>query len=407
MTKRSICVGLALLICLTQAGCWDRREVESLGIVNGLAIDLAGEQRERIIVQTVNSAALAKNSGGGGASTFEKPYRNIQSEGDSLYEAIKNLEHTTSTQRFFAHTDVVIVSENYARNRGMQDILDYLSRDPEWRYDVWLLVGRGDMASLMDTKGTTNPIPAQRIAEILRLNNSISNYAPIRLGEFLKIMSSESSHPYTTIVDAQPNAAQANEEGHDILNGAIPEPESDLVVKNTAVFKKDKMIGWLSEQESRGLLFIRDDIKAGEIKFPNPQIAGKTISTEILRSKTEIKPEIINNQLIIHINVEVASVLEAVEGKTPVSKYREVKVLEEGQKIAVTRSIEAVLAKAQQEYQVDIFGFGEAVHRKYPGVWKDMKAAWSDIFPTIPTVINVTSSIRHTNLSSNPPGVKK
>lgn len=407
MIRKVILIILILGLMSTQIACWDKREVEDLGIVNGIAIEPAGEHGVRIVVQTINVSAVTKGtSGGGGGLTFEKAYRNMVVEGDNLYDAIKHLSLLTSNQRFFAHTEVVVISEDLARNQGVNDILDYLIRDPQWRFDVWLLIGRGDMTELMDTRGTLQPIPARRISDILKLNKSVSSYAPSRVGEFVRLLSSDNTQPYTAVVEIQPNLSAANPAGNQILSGTVPEPQNNLALNGTAVFRKDKMVGWLDDLESRGLLFIKGEIKEGELKFPSPNGGNKFISTEILNSNTKLKPELVDNQVIMHIDINVSSVLEDVEGRVLVSEEQSFDALEKAQAQAVTQSVQAALAAAQQKYQVDIFGFGEAVHRAYPQQWKEISQDWPNLFPEVQTEITVTSNIRHTNLISDPPAAK-
>lgn len=401
MIRKVLLIVWTLVLLFTQVGCWDRREVEDLGIVNGIAIESSGEHGVRIVVQAVNTAAIGQGTTGGGRVDFEKAYRNLVVEGDNLYDAIKHLALITSNQRFFAHTEVIIISEDLARTRGVKDILDYLTRDPQWRFDIWLLIGRGDMRELMDTKGVLQLIPAQRIGDILKLNKSVPIYAPNQLGEFVRILSSDNIQPYTAVVESQPNLSAAGREG-DILSGEVPETPNNLALNGTAVFNQDKMVGWLNESESRGLLFIKGKIRQGQLKFPNPDDSNKFISTEILYANTKLKPEVADNQVIMHIDVNLSSVLEDVEGRVLVSDKQSFNALEKAQAQAVTESIQAALAAAQQEYKVDVFGFGEAVHRAYPQQWKEISQDWPDLFPEVQTEIAVTSTILHSNLISDP-----
>ena len=50
---------------------------------------------------------------------------------------------------------------------------------------------------------------------------------------------------------------------------------------------------------------------------------------------------------------------------------------------------EKALDKAQKTLKTDIFGFGEAIHRKYPKVWEKIKSDWNDKFLDLPVSITV------------------
>ena len=53
-----------------------------------------------------------------------------------------------------------------------------------------------------------------------------------------------------------------------------------------------------------------------------------------------------------------------------------------------------------QTLNSDIFGFGDALRKKYPGQWAELAHRWDDIFPTIKLEIEVDAKIRRVNLVS-------
>jgi len=63
---------------------------------------------------------------------------------------------------------------------------------------------------------------------------------------------------------------------------------------------------------------------------------------------------------------------------------------------------EAALSKAR-ELKADIFGFGEALHRKYPGLWKQVRQRWEEeVFPEVPVSVEVTARLRRTEKLTSP-----
>lgn len=75
--------------------------------------------------------------------------------------------------------------------------------------------------------------------------------------------------------------------------------------------------------------------------------------------------------------------------------------LEERQKAAIEDEIMAAVFKAQ-ELNADIFGFGEAVRRKYPKQWKQLEDKWDEIFPTLEVNMVVDAKIRRTGKITKP-----
>ncbi|MDD3364030.1 MAG: Ger(x)C family spore germination protein [Syntrophomonas sp.] len=402
MIRRIVIVFLLVLNLLMVSGCWDRNELEDLGIVSGVAIEQGSEGRIRVIMQTINTAALAKGTGGKGVE-FEKAYRNAVIEGDTLYDALNGVTKLVATKRNLSHTTLFIVSEDLARERGVHDIVDFLERDPQIRLDSWFIVGRGNLINLLDVPGRITTTPANRISQIIKYRNESFAYAPVNLEEFIRLLQSESTQPYTAVVESQPNASLPTDQGHGILDGSVPEPLNNTTMNGTAVFKRDKMVGWLNKDESRGLLWLRGEVKGGIIEIPIPEKEGKKAVTTILYAKCKLQPEIRGGQVYITARIEVKSYLEDNQAGVKVDQPEEMNRLEAAQGEEVKREVEAALQKAQQEYKVDVFGLGEAVHRKYPDDWRQLQSEWPDLFPEVQVDIQVKSLIEHTALIGNSP----
>ena len=60
-----------------------------------------------------------------------------------------------------------------------------------------------------------------------------------------------------------------------------------------------------------------------------------------------------------------------------------------------------------REFNADIFGFGEMLHKKYSNEWKTLKDNWDEIYPTIELNIDVESKIIKTDLLKKPAAPKE
>ncbi len=393
-------------ILMTQQACWDQREVERLGIIMATGVDIAPGGKVRIIVQNVNPAAMGKGATGGGGGGFlgaGKPYRNLSIEGDTIFEAIRQLSRESPRQLFFAHNQVIILSEELARERGVKEVMDFFERNPQMRRTTWLLVSKDKVSELLDTAGRLEAAPSQRIFSIINERDRTSAYAIRMVGNFLELMESESTQPFTAVIEDVPNPARPSDPRHNIISeGQTPEPHENLIINGTAVFRRDKMVGWLNDKESRGLLWVRGEVKGGIIEIPARKGEKLSVSLEILRSKTKLEPEIRDGQIYIKVSVQEESNLGETMEMLDLTKPEVIKKLETLQSEAIRNEIESALVKAQQDYRVDVFGFGEAVHRKYPREWKEMKKMWSELFPGVQVQVQVEAKIRRTGLVSKP-----
>lgn len=397
MMRRVILTILIITNIIAVAGCWDLREASSLAIISGLAVDYDTEKKYRLITQMVNPAAVSANSEEGGA-TFQKAYRNSAAAGDSLYEAFNNQRTILGTHRYLGGTEVIIISEGLARDKGIHEVLDHLERNPDVRLDAWVVIGRSDITDLMDVTARIIYSPTQRIRNIIADPKENSGFAPLKFAEFIRLMQSESTQAYTVGVESRPNPSIPSEAGHGILDGNIPEPLHDIALNGTAVFRQDKLAGWLDGEESRGLLWLRGDFKVGDIILEDPINPGKKAAVKVVSGQSKLEPEIRNGQIYMQVDIKVESILEEAQGKINLGETSAVAQLEKAQEEAVRNQITAVLQKAQQEYNLDVFGFGEAIHRSYPREWKNLKTNWEETFPDVQVDIRVKSKIRNTSM---------
>lgn len=401
MMLRVLLIILLITNIFTVSGCWDQRDVGNLAIITGIGVESGSAGKIRIIVQAINTQAVSKSSGGGGLA-FQKAYRNKVVEGNSLFDAFSNLYLKTSTQQSFSHVSVIIVSEELAREKGLREILDYLERNGQFRLDPWLIIGRGNLANLMDVQGGIIAIPTQAMEESIRIQKGHNSFAPLQLGQFIGLMQSETTQPYTAGFQSIPNISVPDEPGHGIVNGKVPEPLHDIAIDGTAVFRRDKLAGWLDKKESSGLRWLRGEVKDGFVRFDDPEEPNKKAGTQIVNAKAKLEPKLQNGRISIKVNIEVKSYLLEVQGKNDLKKVSVISSLEAAQEKQIKTEVMSALQKAQQEYKVDVFGFGEAVHRGYPKEWKNIKPEWSKIFPDVQVDIQIKSKIRHTSITGKP-----
>ena len=175
------------------------------------------------------------------------------------------------------------------------------------------------------------------------------------------------------------------------------EQGKNITLAGTAVFKEDKMIGELTPRETRGLLWVLNKAKGGIItlELPNP---NEKISIEVINSQCKIIPEIKDNKL--KITVEIREEGNLGEQNTP-EDFSNEKSWDSLNKLTagVIRSEVLAAFKKAQEYNADIFGFGEAFHRKYPAVWREIEDDWDNYFPFLELTVKVESTIRESGLA--------
>ncbi|WP_165859363.1 Ger(x)C family spore germination protein [Desulfofundulus salinus] len=408
-------VFLLLFLPLVLSGCWDHREVEELGIVLLTAVDAAPEGKIRVVVQTLVPAAVAGGGGGGGMSGVggggggggggRKRYHNLATEARTVFEAIRRLSMESPRELFFAHNQVIIISEKLARERGVAEVMDFFERNRQFRRDTWILVARGDPRDIMEVPVHLEVTPAQDIVGIINNQELSARFAPTHLGEFVEMLENSGVEPYTAILEVVPNAAFSRMSLHP--GGAGPAPFHNIKLTGTAVFRRDRLVGWLNEREARGLLWVRGEVRGGPVTFSLPGSRGEQkLAVEILRAGrggVKLEPFLASGQpgMRVEINTRV-NITESENLEIDLRNPQVISRLEKQLAGVIKQEVMACVTRLQEEYRADVLGFGEAVHRKYPRVWRQVEREWEDVFATMPVTVEVKVVIRRMGLINRP-----
>lgn len=391
-----------LSLAVFAAGCWDLREVEDLAFVMATAVDTAPRGEVKLLVQVINARALGAGPRGGitqGASIPTKPYRNYETVGRTVFDAIRELSLNVPKRLYFAQNREVLFTEKMAR-RGLGEVIDFFDRSVEIRKLAYVLVVKGNMEEVLELPGALAPSPALRIEGIM-LHQHMANHFPlVSLGDFLGFLAAEGQETYCPVIRLGKNPTQKLRPHKP--SPLAPEPYLQMKIAGTALFRKDKLVGFLNEHETRGLLWARGKVQGGHLEVPCPSGKGK-ISLEILRSKARMKPEITGDGRL-KVTVKIREEANLVETGCPldVGKVDVIKKLEALQARAIEREVMDAVRRAQ-EYRSDAFGFGAAFHRRYPREWREMRDAWAEeFFPAVEVKVVADAKIRRTNLRTKP-----
>ncbi|WP_438347373.1 Ger(x)C family spore germination protein [Paenibacillus sp. FA6] len=387
-------MGLLLCICILLAvsvtGCWSRRELNDLAIAVGLGIDKVGN-KYNISVQVVEPSEVSGNKRSGLA-----PVTMYHATADSLLEALRKMTTISPRKIYIAHLRIVVISEALARE-GIGDALDFISRDPEARNDFFVVVAKD--AKAMDTlKILTNleKVPAVRLFTTLK--TSEKQWAPttaVKLDELIADLVSEGREPVLTglRVIGDPEVGDSKKNVESILS------PTDLQYSGLAVFRKDKLIGWLSDEEGRAYNFINNNINstAGSVDCPD----GGKVTFRIIRADSKVKGSMRDGRPRIDIEVNTEAHVAEVQCSLDMTKPETIAELEKWAERKLADIIDSTIARVQQDYKVDIFGFGEAIRRSNPKAWKTMKNNWNQTFSNIPVNVKVNYKVQQLGKISN------
>ncbi|MBE9917623.1 Ger(x)C family spore germination protein [Paenibacillus donghaensis] len=388
LRKLSLVFLLCMLLFVT--GCWNRRELNDLAITLGMGIDKQG-QKYKVTVQVVVPGEIAAQKSRG-----VSPVTVFSAVGDTVFEAVRKMTTVSPRKVYIAHLRIVVLGEALARE-GIGKSLDFLTRDTEARTDFYVAVAKGTTAEdVLKVLTTLEAIPANKLFN--SLETSSKQWAPtasVTLDTLISDMTSEGKHPVLTGIvvkgNPQDGAARKNVE---VSNSPARHQYATL-----GVFKKDKLIGWLDVNESKGYNYILDKVSstAGVI----PCSKGGKLAVETIRSKTKIKGSMKRGKPHIDIDIRGEVNVDDVECHIDLTKTKTIAELEKAGEQRVKQLVEDVIDTVQKKYKVDIFGFGDAIRRSNPKAWKKLKKDWDRQFQQLDVNVKVDTKIRQIGAVGN------
>lgn len=307
------------------------------------------------------------------------PVVTYQAIGRTVPDALQRMLSMTPRMLYLAHIRVLVIGEALAR-RGVSDVLDFTSRNHELRTDFFLLVAKESRASkILEIITPFEHIPANSLySSILVSHKKWAATGKVTLQQFITELERGGSNPVMSGV--QLNGDRQN--GGSVNNVDTISPKTMIEHAGIAVFKKDKLVGWLDEPGSKTVNYVLDEVDStvSNEHSPGGGLAGFIItrsdSNLDVRLDAQGKPE-----FTVRLNIEAN--LTTIQGKlnlnNPASIEDIQRNLEQDYDLSLTQNIREV----QQKYGADIFGFGEALHRKYPRLWRTYRENWEDSFRTV------------------------
>lgn len=383
--KRIILLSSILFASILLTGCWDKEELNTIAISSVIGIERINDIVS-LTMEVYNPAASTDKS-----TKQEEQTKYIQSTGNSFFDAIRNITMIFDKKIFFAHTKELIISEETSRD-GFIDLLDLWLRQHQPWPNTYLLVSKDvSPADVIGIKSGIEDATANYIEDLIQNNKNTGKTVQKNVTDFLRDYYDKGSSTVGVISKKEKGRTPGDSKS-----------EFELIAEGAAVFSDKKLVGFLNGIETRAMNFAAGKIKNTVIVSPSIDGNG-TNSIEVFKAKRKIEAFIEGNQIIFNLKVNIMGILGEETGKLNTDKSPQImKAIENQNSGVIKKEIEDVIKKAQEEYEVDIFGFGHALHSKYPEQWKKMKTNWNDIFSKSHIRVSVNTDIKNIGLLSVP-----
>ncbi|KRE59773.1 Ger(x)C family spore germination protein [Paenibacillus sp. Soil750] len=382
-----------LILCLLMlTGCWSRRELNELLIVLGVGVDWK-DGEYLVSFQVVNPSEISAQRRGGD----RPPSTLYQGRGKTMFEAARSLTAEAPRKVYMGHLQLYVIGEELAK-RGVKDFLDNSVRDNELRMDFNIVVARGDMAeNILKLFTPVEKLPSYSMQQSLQ--TSQKSWAPtvaMTMDEALNKLSGKGFELALTGIKLIGDPSM----GKSKINVEFFQPPSRYRYTGIAVFKEDKLIGWLNEQESKGYTDITNNLDSTSIEIPCAE--QKYMGIEITSSESKLKASVQNGKPVIDVSIRSeANIVGRQCRDVDLTDPKTIKRLEQETKQIIQSNVEATVARAKK-MKSDIIGFGSQLGKDQPTYWKQVKDTWNDeMFPQTNVNYKIELFIRKTGTIGN------
>ena len=418
-----------MLWCLTAlaaTGCWDRREIETLAVATAIAVDrLEAEGSVLVTAQFAIPSRLGgatgggptvsgMGGGGGPGSGMTAPFARttggplgpttwvVGAPAPTVTEALDRLARISPRIPFWAHVRLLVIGEEMARS-GIRTVLDTVLRGREARRTSWLVVARGLPAyRVLELPSPLAASPDEglaRLMEILQATTAVT--IPQRLQDFLAAYALPGMDPVTAAITYE-----------------LPVPHSPLLTPSreelpalprsagAAVFRDDRLAGWLSPEEARALLLVMGRSQQFRVSAPCPRGTGLAVVRVMrFRSRRQLNipgpnPERTAPALpAFAVRVEGEGLLNEQTCDPPLDPGS-LRELERQLARQFEASMLATLRRLHRELRADPVGFGLQLRRTQPSRWAALRLRWREALAEVPVSVGVHLAIRRTGFAT-------
>lgn len=374
MKKIIILTFLLLLL----SGCYNYRDLNKLAITSAIGISKDGDNYS-ITIQVINTQKSGSDSS---SSSSDKPKFTIyEKQGKTIDEALKGIILESPRDVYLSHLSILVIDEEVAKE-GLEDIIDLFARDTKFRKQFLVLISKNneskDILSILTNLESHN---AKNIRDsILTDKEYLSASDDITFEDILINLLNDKKDIVIPSVITLGNT----EKGEKNNNTKESIPSARIVLDDTAIFKDDKLIGYIDNSDSVNLSIIKDEIKNSyyNYKCNNDKYTG----IEIVKLNTKINTD---NSPNIKIEVNIKGYISSTNCDYNLKNYKDIEKLEKDISNDISKNIMKTINKVINKYNTDIFGFNDIIYKDNPKTYKELENIYGkDILKNLSFDIN-------------------
>ena len=179
------------------------------------------------------------------------------------------------------------------------------------------MAGGTEAKEIVETVSKMEDGPGAELDALIKSSTSLSVVPQVDLKLFIERLNSKTAAavaPRLELIRAGEKTDAGDYPGTSGPAGAAEPKRQRLKLSGTAVFKGDRLVGWLNKAESRGLLWALGKAQSSIVVVKCPGDESSLASLELLELISKIKPEKRGNRIVITVEVQTESNLVEQQG---------------------------------------------------------------------------------------------
>jgi len=385
--RKPVLTLLCFLSLFLLTGCWDRTEVNDLAIITAAGIDQSSDDTLELTVavfapKSANSSQQSSMGGGVGPNSGQQEVVR-SAEGVTIADAMSKLQQKFPRRLFWGHANAIILGEELAK-KDIRSQIDFILRYPEVRENAHIFISKQPAKEVLALNPPLERDISKVLLELSKLKIGMDVTAK-DLSEMLLKDSGAAAIPYIEILPPE---------------GGSSDNQTIADITGSAVFKNDKMIGKINTKVSRGIHWLRNEVKLAVVSIKPPKTEGY-ISLQLLRVHSQLIPKIENGRWKMTLKAVTQDDISQNETTLDTTDPKNIKMLEHLLSREITKRIRAAVDQSQK-MNADILNFAGAFHRRYPAIWERNVSQWDEIFPQVDVKIIVDANIKRPGTTTIP-----
>ena len=357
---------LFLFLC---TGCYNYRELNQIALTSAIGIDKTEDGKEYVVtVQVLNTQKQGSDSNYSGS---QPKFILYEQKGPTLQHALRTIILESPRRLYVNHINLLMISEEVAKD-GIKEILDFFARNTEFRKDFLIAISREETSKdVMQILTPLETLNSKNIHDSITTDAKFYGLATkVTFEDLLNAYLNQRTNVVLPSVEVVGNIKKG--EGEDNIKQSIP--DATVKLRPLAIFNGEKMIGYLTEEESRVYNYVQGNIQNSIITSSCSE--NGLFTAEIISTKTKLKPDISKKK--IDIQIKASASIKEINCNMNLLDPNSIQILENKINQEMEEVIEKDVVNIIQTYQTDIFGFEELLYKTDPSSYKKLKEQYGD-----------------------------